>query len=94
MPGQKFSDGDKTYTYSYYSDFYKTSYIVIRQKKNAWILYLKGEDKQLYEEYEVPLTLPQLGCVEGKIVIREINASYGEKAYWARLMLRMRDSEK
>nr|WP_145544717.1 hypothetical protein [Variovorax boronicumulans] len=77
MPGQKFSDGDKTYTYSDYSDFYKTSYVVIRQTKNALILYLKGEDTHIYEEYEVPLALPQIGCVEGKIVIREISASYG-----------------
>ncbi len=77
MPGQKFSDDDRTFIYSDYSDFYKTSHVVIRQTKNTLILYLKGEDKQLYEEYEVPLTLPQLGCVEGKIVIREISASYG-----------------
>lgn len=77
MPGQRFAENDKTYTYSDYSDFYKNSHIVIRQKKDALTIQLKGEDKQIYEEYEVPLTLPEIGCIDGKIVIREISASYG-----------------
>lgn len=77
MPGQRFAENDKTYTYSDYSNFYKNSHIVIRQKKDALTIQLKGEDKQIYEEYEVPLTLPEIGCIDGKIVIREISASYG-----------------
>ncbi|MGC3986770.1 MAG: hypothetical protein QM777_19675 [Pseudorhodoferax sp.] len=77
MPGQRFAENDKTYTYSDRSEFYKNSQTVIRQTKDALTFYLKGEDKQLYEEYEVPLALPQIGCIDGKIAIREISASHG-----------------
>nr|WP_145544718.1 hypothetical protein [Variovorax boronicumulans] len=77
MPGQRFSEDDKTYTYSDYSDFYKNSQIVIRQTMDALTLQLKGEDKQMYEEYHVPLALPEIGCTDGKIVVRKISASYG-----------------
>lgn len=77
LPGQRILDSERTFTRRDNTEFYKTSQTVIRQTRDALTLQLRGADGQLYEEYEVPLTLPQIGCADGKIVIRLFNASYG-----------------
>jgi hypothetical protein len=77
MPGQKISPDSTTYIYSDSTEFYANSSTFVQQVEDVLIVSLMDAEDTLYKRYKVFLAPSYMGCNEGVLVIRQVNAIGG-----------------